>query len=278
MTNFANYYVCYFRRDNIKQTKPRRTVFIAIANFMAFKSKTNNMRIWKLLFIALLLTAGTGSVQAQDQVEGSIKTDFVSSYIWRGLNLGHVSLQPELSLGWKGLSLTAWGSVGLSGHEDDFREIDLTLAYETGGLSFGAVDYWTDEEDSRYFYYKKGGTGHAFEGFVGYDFGPLSASWQTFFAGNDYQESDGKRAYSSYFEVQVPFRLASCEWEAAAGLVPWASDYYATDGFSVTNLSLLVRKNIKITDKFSLPLFAQLVANPASQHMYFVAGLTLKAF
>lgn len=132
MTNFANYYVCYFRRDNIKQTKPRRTVFIAIANFMAFKSKTNNMRIWKLLFIALLLTAGTGSVQAQDQVEGSIKTDFVSSYIWRGLNLGHVSLQPELSLGWKGLSLTAWGSVGLSGHEDDFREIDLTLAYETG--------------------------------------------------------------------------------------------------------------------------------------------------
>lgn len=99
---------------------------------MAFKSKTNNMRIWKLLFIALLLTAGTGSVQAQDQVEGSIKTDFVSSYIWRGLNLGHVSLQPELSLGWKGLSLTAWGSVGLSGHEDDFREIDLTLAYETG--------------------------------------------------------------------------------------------------------------------------------------------------
>lgn len=229
----------------------------------------------------IVVTLSMGSVtgaRAQSEVEGHIKADVVSNYIWRGLDPGHVSLQPEMSVGWRGLSLTAWGSVGLSNFEDDAREIDLTLSYETGGLSLGIVDYWTDANDKRYFCYKKEGTGHSFEGFLAYDFGPLSASWQTFFAGNDYQEDDGKRAYSSYFELSAPFRLITCDWDATVGLVPWKSDYYETSGFSLTNLSLRATKAIRISDSFELPLFGQLIANPSSQDFYFVFGLTLNAF
>jgi len=218
-----------------------------------------------------------GSAQAQDKTEGGLTVDIVSSYFWRGQHLGDVSIQPELWIGWKGLSLSAWGNVGLSNNKDP-REIDLTLSYETGGLSFGIVDYWNDEHDSRYFYYRKDGTGHAFEGFVGYDFGPVHISWQTFFAGNDYQEESGKRAWSSYFQVAAPFRLVTCRWEATAGLVPWACSYYSTSSFSVTNLSLRATKDIKITESFTLPLYAQIVANPGSQNLYFLAGFTIKAF
>lgn len=229
---------------------------------------------------ALLLIAVLGVVassQAQDKIDGDLKVDLVSTYIWRGQHLGHVSIQPELSVEWKGLSLSAWGSVGLSNYKD-LREIDLTLSYETGGFSVGIVDYWNNEHDSRYFYFKKDATGHSVEGFVSYDFGSLSISWQTFFAGNDYREDNSKRAWSSYFEVVAPFRLITCRWEAKAGLVPWLSDYYNTRGFSMTNLSLRATKDIKITDSFSLPLFGQLIANPASQDVYLVAGITLKAF
>ena len=233
-----------------------------------------NLKI--LVIVALLSTASMG-VRAQSQVECHLMADIVSNYVWRGQELGHVSLQPELSVEWKGLSLSAWGSVGLTNHKDDIREIDLTLTYATGGLSFGIVDYWDDGDDSRYFYYKKDGTGHAFEGFVSYDFGPVSASWQTYFAGSDYQVDDDKRAYSSYFELSAPFRLATCDWDAEVGLVPWKSGIYEVSGFSVTNLSLRATKAIHITKSFDLPLFGQLVANPASQHFYFVFGLTLKA-
>jgi len=231
----------------------------------------------RLLSVTVLLICTMGSSLAQDKIDGSLTVDIVSNYIWRGQQLGHVSIQPELLVGWKGLSLSAWGNVGLS-NSKDFREIDLTLSYETGGLSFGIVDYWNDANDSRYFYYKKDATGHSFEGYVSYDFDPVSISWQTCFAGNDYQEDSGKRAWSSYFQVAAPFRLVTCRWEAVAGLVPWASDYYSTRGFSVTNLSLRATKDIKITKSFSLPLFGQIIANPASQDFYFVAGLTLKAF
>lgn len=217
------------------------------------------------------------SSRAQSQIEGGLSVDVVSTNIWRGQHLGDVSIQPELWVGWKGLNLSAWGNVGLSNYKDP-REIDLTLSYETGGLSFGIVDYWNDEHDSRFFYFRKDGTGHSVEGFVGYDFGPVKMSWQTFFAGNDYQEDSGKRAWSSYFKVAVPFSLVTCQWEAVAGLVPWACDYYSTSGFSVTNLSLRATKDIKITDSFTLPLFARVVANPASQDFYFLAGITLKVF
>lgn len=216
-------------------------------------------------------TDSINNVQTQRKVEFHLGTDFVTSYIWRGLKQGSVSLQPEMSVSWKGLSLTAWGNVGLS-NKDDPSEIDLTLSYETSGLSFGIVDYWDDANNTRYFYYKKDHTGHAFEGFVKYDFGPVCASWQTIFAGRDYSEGDGKREYSSYIEVSAPFTFTSCDWDATVGVVPWKTDYYETNGFCVTNLSLRATKAVEITKKFALPLFGELTANPASQKMYFVFG------
>ncbi len=223
-------------------------------------------RTKRIFMIVTMLLASNSGIRAQNQVECHLKADFVSNYIWRGQDLGHVSLQPELSVAWKGLSLAAWGSVGLS-HSNDAREIDLTLSYETGDMSFGIVDYWNEGNDNRYFFYKYG-TGHAFEGFISYNFGPVSASWQTYFAGNDYQDDNGKRAYSSYFGLSAPFRLATCNWEAEVGFVPWKSGTYEVNSFSVT---------IHITKSFDLPLFGQVIANPASQHFYFVFGFTLQA-
>ena len=231
-------------------------------------------RFQRLLVVAML-TASTMSARAKNQVECHLGADFVSSYIWRGLDLGHVSVQPEMSVGWRGLSLTAWGSVGLT-NKDDAREIDLTLSYETGNLSFGIVDYWSDDCDKHYFYYKHD-TGHSFEGFISYDFGPVSASWQTYFAGNDYQEDSGKRAFSSYFELSAPFRLLTCDWNVEVGIVPWKSGTYEVNRFNVTNISLRAMKAIRITKSFKLPLFCRLVANPASKNFHFVFGLTLKA-
>jgi hypothetical protein len=234
----------------------------------------------KIVLFAMLFAVVTAAVAQEEEkkakIETTIKADFVNQYIWRALDMGSVAVQPTLGVGYKGLSLTAWGSYGIT-NKDDVKEFDLTLAYTNGKFNVGIIDYWNDENGNRYFNYKKGETWHTFEGFVCYDFGPVSASWQTFFAGNDYQEDDGKRAYSSYFELSAPFRLATCDWDATVGLIPWKSYYYETSGFSLTNLSLRATKDIQITNSFSLPLFGQLIANPASQHFYFVFGFTLKA-
>ena len=61
-------------------------------------------KVKKLATLALL--ALTAPAMAQDKVEVNVGADVVSGYIWRGQDLGNVSLQPTLSIGYQGFSLT----------------------------------------------------------------------------------------------------------------------------------------------------------------------------
>ena len=231
----------------------------------------------KIVIFAMGLVASTTTL-AQEKVETTISGDIVNSYIWRGQDLGNVSLQPTLGVGYKGLSLTAWGSVGLT-ESADTKEFDLTLAYSIGGLNISITDYWFNaglDPENRYFKYDAHCTNHLFEANIGYDFGFASLQWFTNFAGNDGVNKDGKRAYSSYFEANVPFSLVGVDWTATAGAVPFATDFYGTTGFAVTNLSLRATKEIKVTDTFSIPIFGQVTGNPCAQKAYLVLGFTLQ--
>lgn len=231
----------------------------------------------RIVLLAMGMVLG-GTALAQEEIETTISGDIVSSYIWRGQDLGDVSLQPTLGIGYQGLSLTAWGNVGLS-NAADTKELDLTLSYTMGGFNIGVTDYWTNaggDPQARYFEYNVHATNHVFEANIGYDFGFASLQWYSNFAGNDGMNNDGDRAYSSYFEVNAPFKLATVDWTATVGAVPFVTDYYGTTGFAVTNLALKATKEIKITDTFSVPVFGQVVANPCSQKAYLVLGFTLQ--
>ena len=190
---------------------------------------------FRMIAIALLSATMPFTAKAQDKVEASVGADFVSNYIWRGTDCGGVSIQPSMGVSYKGLSLTAWGSVGID--KEDAREIDLTLGYNTGGFSVSVTDYWFSyhKEDGGYTgdYFKYGAhsTVHIFEATLGYDFGPLALSWNTYFAGDDYTKENG-------------------------------------------DLTLKAEKEIKFTNSFSLPTFAQVTFNPHTQGAYFVFGVS----
>lgn len=208
---------------------------------------------------------------AQDKVEASVGIDLVSGYIWRGQDLGGVSLQPSASIAYKGFSLEAWGSVGIESKDD--KELDLTLGYSTGGFSVSITDYWFNSGPG-YFHYGARNTAHLWEGQIGYDFGPLAVNWYTNFAGADGWNKKGDRAYSSYISLAAPFKLGGLDWTAEVGATPWATDFYSANGFAVCDVSLGVSKEIKITDSFSLPLFAKATWNPRTEGAYFVAGIS----
>jgi hypothetical protein len=236
-------------------------------------------KVIRLFSLTALLLSGATAVEAQEtKVEATIEADVVNQYIWRGQDLGHTAFQPTLGISYKGLSLSAWGSVGLT-DPDDTKEFDLTLGYTIGGFNIGVTDYWFSEgldPESRYFMYEAHRTNHLFEANVGYDFGWASIQWFTNFAGNDGVTKKGKRAYSSYFEIAAPFKLATCDWTATAGAVPYYTTAYGTTGFAVTNLALRATKEIKVTESFSIPIFGEVAANPCSQKAYLVFGLTLR--
>ena len=237
----------------------------------------------KLGALTLGLVAIAPAAVAQDKVETTVAADFVNQYYWRGQSLGEVSVQPTLGVAYKGLSLTAWGSVGIS-NPGDTKEFDLTLAYSTGGFTIGVTDYWFNSPNEKYFAYGAHSTSHVFEANIGYDFGPLALNWYTNFAGNDgtidaetgAYDKDARK-YSSYVEATAPFKLGGCDWVAAVGAVPYKTGFYSNaNGFAVTNVSLKATKDIKITDSFSVPVFAQVAANPSTEKAYLVVGFTLQ--
>lgn len=227
----------------------------------------------KSLVAAMVMASMPMLASAQDKVEASVGADLVSGYIWRGQDLGGVSIQPGVSLSYKGFSFNAWGSVGFE--RTDTKEFDLTLGYSTGGFSVSVTDYWFSGAQG-YFHYGATNTAHVFEAQVGYDFGVVSANWYTNFAGADGLNKDGKRAYSSYIAVAAPFKLGGLEWEAEIGATPWATDFYngGTNGFAVCDIALKAEKEIQVTNSFSLPLFAKMSFNPATEATDFVVGLT----
>lgn len=229
------------------------------------------MKVMKLMLAAVLMLGAGLEMNAQDKVEGTAGADFVNQYIWRGQNLGGVSIQPTLGLAWKGISLGAWGSVGFE--SADAKEFDLTLGYSVGGFNVGVTDYWFSE--GSYFKYKAHATTHVFEGNIGYDFGFLNAQVYTNFAGADGVNNDGKRAYSTYFELSAPFSLAGLDWSASLGAVPTATDFYGTNGFSIINVGVKATKEFSIGKALTIPVFAGITANPRSEKAYLMAGFSI---
>lgn len=236
-------------------------------------------------------------LMAQDTLEVHGKADFVSSYIWRGIDQNHgFAVQPSLTLGYKGFTLSAWGSTPISNFSDpnNAREFDLSLSYAYKGLTVLVTDYWWGGQSGRYGYYSQASDDnyidghHHFEGTLSYYFGeklPLTLSWSTWFAGSDAKKyKNGKRAFSTYlnaaYDVLLPMDITLTP---AVGFSPWES-YYShnsrvkvskQDKAAVTDITLKATKDIQVNERFSIPVFVQAIVSPAYDFSGLVAGFSL---
>ncbi len=220
-----------------------------------------------------LLTLIPGSLKAQDTFEVTIGADFVNKYVWRGFDQGSgASIQPTLALGWKGISLTAWGSTSITAMEP--KEFDITLGYEIGGFSVAVTDYWWDGESGNYGYYKDN---HFFEAAVGYCFGekvPLSLSAAIMFAGDKNPHTD-KKCTSAYFNAAYDINIPGGVVLTPSIGVSTKSYMYTDKKISgVTDVNLKGSKEIKINDNFSIPVFAQVTVSPVMDKVYLVFGMS----
>ena len=65
-----------------------------------------------------------------------VGADLVSSYLWRGQNLGGMAIQPMVSLDWKGLYVSGWANIGADNWSfaDITPELDITIGYDNHGV------------------------------------------------------------------------------------------------------------------------------------------------
>ena len=73
-------------------------------------------------------------------------------------------------------------------------------------------------------------------------------------------------------ELSAPFRLGNLDWTATLGTVPYATTLYDANGFCITNVSLRATKDFVIKERYHLPLFVGLTANPRSEKLYLLFG------
>ena len=217
----------------------------------------------------------TNSLFAQDSLSEkkspfSFNTDFVTSFVWRGLQINDSpDLQPNVSFSKGGFECGSWGSISFNG---EYSELDLYASYTLNKFKFSAADYYilSDNTDKNYFDYAKNTTAHAFEASLAFTVSekvPLTLLATTFFYGSDC-DSLGNNYYSSYFEASYSFDQV----DIYIGMSPWESMYGNKPG--IVNVGLTFNKEIVITDKYSIPAYLSLIANPMNEKFMIVAGFT----
>jgi hypothetical protein len=228
------------------------------------------MKKIKVLAICAIAVLSVTSAKAQF----ATGADIVSSYIWRGVpqeaTKGTPNIQPYVSFTTGGLTVGSWASSSLLGN---VKEVDLYATYAfSSALALTVTDYNWGFTKSYFDYSKK--TDHIYEAtlaYTGSEKFPISASINTMFAGAD-TTGTGKNSFSTYIELGYQI---SPTVKVFAGGVLGASSSYATTAAGITNVGIKVSKSIVITDKFSLPVYGILGANPYSGGAFFVAGVTL---
>lgn len=231
------------------------------------------------LIILLATSMGQISAQSESAVDINLSGDLVSSYVWRGSKQAGASVQPALSVSAKGFTLGAWGSTDISGNNS--KEVDFYASYAKSGIAFTVTDYWWDGEYvNRYFSSpEEDYSGHMLETSLGYTFAesfPLTATWNTFVLGRGNKKANGDNSFSTYIELSYPFSAKGVDFKIGTGFTPWESAVYKTDGFKFTSIHLGASKEVKINDSFSIPVFANIIANPAQEDIHFVFGITIK--
>lgn len=236
----------------------------------------------KLFMIAaglFLLLSSIPALQAQDEKKSSIDlgSDFVSRYVWRGTDFGNSpSIQPYMTYSIAGFEIGAWGSFATNGA--DMQEVDLYASYTflKEMVSLGVTDYFFPTSTvsmNNYFDYKDSTTGHIYEAnlnFNGTEKIPLTLSANYNFYGAD-------KDNSWYFELGYNGSCKLVDYSVFLGATTGKGIYLTpgADGFSVVNVGIGVSKDIVITEKWSLPVFAQLITNPQAQNIFFVFGFSL---
>lgn len=242
------------------------------------------------LVAALMVTIGTWAYEFPG-FEWTVGADVTTTYLWRGLNLGGLALQPDVMIGYGGLKLEGWANISPKDYTfKEFNpELDVTLSYSIYGLTVGATHYYYFD-GTRYFDYRTPSLAdyqagnyatNQTEVFAKFELGelvekvPLNILWATTVGGDDWMElyeddSDPdkltgiKRAYSSYLEVSFDANLPlGFTLTPAVGMTPWSGQYtfYEDRGFSVNNVSLKLNWELELGDHFALDVYAMGMLN-----------------
>jgi hypothetical protein len=255
------------------------------------------MKTMKVLAICAIAFLSISSSKAEEsKVAVTTGADLVSSYIWRGVYFAGASLQPTLNLTYGGLSVGLWGSSDITNvTEPGYKECDASLFYTVAGVKVGLTQYWWTGKNKPYIGRDDIGSGHYFEGTIGYSISSFNIVANTMFAGDRDKDAAGKQMFSTYIEGSYGFNVGDIALLPAIGVSPWESNsnvgyhwnpgkYDATTklltgvnetGFALCNVSIKATKALKFSETLSIPVSVQAIYSNSADQIHLVLGVTL---
>lgn len=245
------------------------------------------MKRWIVILMTALAVFLAADLCARERgVKFSGGTDVVSGYIWRGVWEAGASLQPTLTKVAGNFSATAWGSVDFAA--TSYKEMDLTLAYALGPVTFSLADlYWEGGAGDRgtvsrsYFRFgadsphrSRGGhhMAHQRTGapHTGVEHGAVRRRRR--------ERPEGSAPTPPNAEASYPFAVNGVEMKAGIGIVPWnAVGTYGIDrDFYIQNIFLNAGKSWTVLGSLQLGIFTSLGWNPAAEDVNFVGGFSFR--
>jgi hypothetical protein len=255
--------------------------------------KINLIIVNMVLFTCL--SVATSFAQDTSKVTYKATAELVSSYIFRGVLATpspSPNIQPTIAVDIKKIEIGVWGSTDFVGM---YKEADLYGTYTAGPLAINITDYFfsnqppnymslTNPTPPGYFEYSSNKTGHIVEGSLAYSGPakfPISILIATMFFGNDKKYNfstnsfETNNNYSTYVEVGYQCKDVV---KVFVGATPWngyyGAQYGKIQGFGIVNAGATITRNIKISDKFDLPVRASLITNPQAESIHLVFGIT----
>lgn len=228
--------------------------------------------------------------QEGSKLKPELGCDLVTSYIWRGSpayaqlgdrNVLAPSFQPGFALNYSGFKVGTWGSIDFTG---TYKELDYYLSYSLKGFTLAFTDYYwaSDWITQNYFDYQNDSTSHFVEAALSYkgEKVPISIMVATMIYGADKQYEDpGKNNYSTYIELGYGFKISEYNLDLFLGMTPfdglYGDGYGGRDGFAVVNTGVTGSRKIKITENFSLPVKASVIANPQARKLFLVFAISI---
>ena len=230
------------------------------------------MKVILLMFFALVLSNNSNlfsqEIVEQEKVSPfSVGTDVVTSYVWRGTKLSGPALQPFLEYSAFGLTIGSWGSFGFN---DEIAEADLYVSYGFDfGLSVGLTDYYV--QGAPYFRYTTDSASHAFEINLGYEYKGFAFSGNYII--NNASRGLGNIGGDTYIELSYGFKYFDVFVGAGNGWYTLEGDSEG-DEFAFVNIGISASKELKFTDKFSIPISGAVVLNPQTESFNVVAAIS----